>query len=587
MKYNPHNDSDPTRLFVAVFLAALLLMAWQYFVQWPRKQQYAQLAIAHEQQVQQQKEQHLKAVGSKESPAEENADLTLEQRLDRSPRLAIRSEKLHGSIALRGARFDDLTLAKYKETLDPQSPEVRLLSPAGDAQAYFAHIGWVATDGTRVPDQNSVWQSDKTSLAPGETAHLRWDNGSGQRFVLSISLDGDYMFTVAQRVENNASHAVSLGAYGYLNRTYDDNIKHYGIMHEGPLGVMESSLEEISYKDLREKGAKEYNSAGGWLGITDKYWQAALIPGESGYKASFSHYVAANGDRYQADYLMPAQSIAPGGSDMLSVRLFAGAKEVNVLDGYAQGSAENHMPPIPLFDRSVDFGVLYLLTKPMFLTLNFFYQHTGNFGIAILLLTIVVKLLMFPLANKSYKSMAQMKRIQPEMVKLRERYVDDTIALNKAMLELYKREKINPASGCLPLLLQMPVFFALYKVLYVTIEMRHAPFFGWLRDLSAPDPSNVFTLLGYVPWDNPAWLHLGILPILYTASMIVQMKLQPAPADPVQAKMMAFMPYFFLFIFAGFPAGLVLYWVWSNILSILQQQVISRRHGDKRGIRGS
>lgn len=579
---NPHQDTDYTRLAIALFLAVMLLLTWQAYIDKPRREQLAAHVKARTVAEEKKRIESTQAIASdKAAVPEENPNLTHTERLALSPRIAIRSQTLHGSIALKGARFDDLTLAKYRAELDPKSPEVTLLSPLGDKDPYLVQVGWVSADGkTVVPDQNTLWQADKKTLAEGETLTLRWPNGNGVTFILSVALDADYMFTITQRVENAGSDPVSVMPYAYINRAFADITQHYGILHEGPLGTMEGSLSEVTYKDLREKG-KLFEQASGWLGITDKYWLTALIPGESGFKASFSHYTHHARDHYQVDYLGSAATIAAGSTADTNVRLFAGAKEITALDRYAAGDHAKNIAPIPLFDRAVDFGSLYFLTKPMFLMLTFFYAIIGNFGIAILLLTIVVKALMFPLANKSYHSMAQMRAIQPQMLKIRERYADDQIALNKEMMALYKREKVNPAAGCLPLLIQMPVFFALYKVLYVTIEMRHAPFFGWLKDLSAVDPSNLFTVFGLLPWDHPASLHVGILPILFCATMVIQMKQQPKPADPVQAKVMGFMPYFFLYLFASFPAGLVLYWTWSNVLSILQQQIIIRHHNAK------
>jgi YidC/Oxa1 family membrane protein insertase len=570
-------ETDYKRIMLAVFLAALVLTGWQTLVEGPRRQQLLQAQAVNaakvaETQVAEAKNNPV----NKEVESEPAIKLSREERIAQSPRVKIASDKLHGSIALRGARFDDLMLAKYRVDLDAKSPEVTLFSPSGDAHAYFVQAGWLATDQTKVPDQNSLWQADRKTLAPGEPVTLTWTNGEGVTFILKIALDRDYMFDIAQRVENHSGRTISVAPYAYINRAYDEPKQQYAISHEGPLGVMENTLEEIPYHDLREKGNQTFEHASGWLGITDKYWLSALAPAESDYKGTFSYYTKGDQHRYQVDYLGKPAPVASGESNQAGLRLFAGAKEIQVLDRYAEGDSTH--APIPLFDRAVDFGSLYFLTKPMFLLLTFFYAHMGNFGIAIMLLTIVVKLAMYPLANKSFHSMAQMRELQPQMMKIRERYADDQIAMNKEMMALYKREKVNPASGCLPVLIQMPVFFALYKVLFVTIEMRHAPFFGWIKDLSAVDPSNIFTLFGLIDWNHPAWMHLGILPMLFTATMVIQMKQQPKPADPVQAKMIAFMPYFFLFLFASFPAGLVVYWVWSNILSILQQQLITRRH---------
>lgn len=582
---NPHiYEPDYKRMIVAVFLGAALLMGWQAFVELPRSKQIEQAVKQQAAKQSEIKKQKAAAETAKENSAEANPSLTREQRLALSPRLAIKSDKLHGSIALRGARFDDLTLAKYKETLDSNSKEVILFSPNGDNATYFAQAGWVARDGkTKVPDANTLWKADKNTLSAGEKVNLRWDNGEGVTFILTIALDNDYMFSITQGVENHSKSDVGLTTYAYINRSYRE-LSHSGaaISHEGPLGVLQGSIDEMAYKDLREKGEKRVDYAeSGWLGITDKYWLTALIP-SSEFSANFSHYVKNNQDRYQVDYLGASQDVAVGASVYSNLRLFAGAKEVDVLDKYTEGNKNGGQPPVPLFDRAVDFGVLYFLTKPLFLLLNMFYGLIGNFGLAIMSVTIVVKLAMYPLANKSYKAMAEMKVLQPELAKLREKYHDDQIAFNKEMMALYKRHKVNPAAGCLPILLQMPVFFALYKVLYVTLEMRHAPFFGWLRDLSATDPSNIFTLFGLISWNPPSFLHLGLLPILYCITMIIQMRIQPAPTDPVQAKVMKIMPFMLLFLFATFPAGLVLYWVWSNILTIIQQEIISLRHGTHR-----
>ena len=578
---NP-NEPDYKRVSLAIFLAAAMLMGWQAFVELPRSKQIAQMQKAQTEKQAEISRAKPAEIIAKEADAELAPNLTREQRLAVSPRLAIKSDKLNGSIALKGLRFDDLTLAKYKVSLDKDSKDVTLLTPNGDAEAYFAQSGWVASDGkTKVPDAKSLWKADKTTLNAGETTNLRWDNGEGITFITTIALDADYMFSIKQSVENHSASEIRVTPYAYINRTYQETKKGALISHEGPLGVLQGAIDEIDYKDLRDKGDKIVENSKGWLGITDKYWLTALVP-DGDFKASFSHYNKNNQDRYQTDYLGEVQTIAAGGTNSTNLRLFAGAKEISVLDKYADGDAAHNIPPILLFDRAVDFGYLYFLTKPLFLLLNFFYHLIGNFGLAIMAVTIVVKLVMFPLANKSYKAMAKMRILQPQMAKIKEKHAGDSIALNKEMMALYKLHSVNPASGCLPLLVQMPVFFALYKVLYVTLEMRQAPFFGWLHDLSATDPSNLFTAFGLINWTPPSYLHLGLLPILYCITMIVQQKQQPAPTDPVQAKMMKFMPFFLLFVFATFPAGLVLYWVWSNFLTIAQQEFITLRHGTHR-----
>jgi YidC/Oxa1 family membrane protein insertase len=338
--------------------------------------------------------------------------------------------------------------------------------------------------------------------------------------------------------------------------------------------VLDGTLEEIDYDDLREDGPIELPSKGGWLGITDKYWLATLVPDqESDLIANFRHYLAEGEDRYQVDYLRPAMTVRPGQTLEVTDRLFAGAKEVGLLDFYANEYG------IPLFDRAVDFGWFYFLTKPIFHILHFFYQLLGNYGLAILLLTLLVKLLFYPLANKSYRAMSKMKKLQPEMMRLREQFSDDKMRMNQELMALYKKEQVNPMSGCLPIVVQIPVFFALYKVLFVSIEMRHAPFFGWIQDLSAPDPTSLFNLFGLLPFDPPAFLMIGIWPLLMGATMLLQTKLNPQPADPIQAKVMMFLPLMFIFLFATFPAGLVIYWTWNNVLSIGQQWLIMKRMG--------
>jgi len=577
------NDPDYQRVILAVFLTAIILIGWQILVEWPRRQQLAQNYAIEQQKKTATKNEKATNITAKGIDADYAPNLTRTERLQTTERVVIKSDKLHGSISLKGARFDDLTLAKYKEALDKDSPEVILLTPNGDENAYFAQAGWISIDGkTKVPDGKSLWKSDKSTLTDNDSINLSWDNGEGVIFTLNISMDEDYMFSINQKVENHSANEISVAPYSYINRTYKDIVSN-PIMHVGPLGVMEGALTEISYNELLEKGNKTYDNAGGWLGITDKYWLTAMIPDYKQFKASFSHYNKNNQNRYQVDYLGTEQTIAIGESQSSKLRFFAGAKEINVLDTYATGNA--NAAPIPLFDRSVDFGVLYFLTKPLFLMLNFFYSLIGNFGLAIMMVTIVIKILMYPLANKSYIAMAKMRVLQPEMLKIKEKHKDDQMAISKETMGLYKRHKVNPASGCLPLLIQMPVFFALYKVLYVTIEMRHAPFFGWLKDLSEADPSNVFTAFGLLEWSTPLFLHLGILPILYSVTMIIQQRQQPAPTDPVQAKMLKMMPFILLFLFASFPAGLVLYWVWSNILSIIQQEIITLRHGTHRSQR--
>jgi len=499
---------------------------------------------------------------------------TREEWIGSSPHLPIVSDHLHGSIALKGLRFDDLTLAKYRETQDKDSKEVVLFSPLHDKDSYFAEFGWMPEASVRIPDKDTVWTASGSALSPGQPVTLYWNNGAGITFSVAISLDDKYMFTLTQSAKDAAGKPVPLQSYAYLNRAYDIHAhSSINILHEGPISVLDGMLKEVTYKDISENKEQILPAEkSGWLGISDKYWFASIIPPEAPFSARIYSYYAADGrERFQTEY--SANTPQPE----TTLHFFAGAKELPVLVDYA---SRYH---IVLFDRAVDFGFFYFLTKPIFLLLNYFHGLVGNFGIAIMLLTVVVKLLMFPLANKAFKSANEMKEWMPKLKELQERYKDDLVKFNQERMELYKREKINPAAGCLPALIQFPVFFSLYKVLYVTLEMRQAPFFGWIQDLSLPDPTNVFTLFGLLHWHPPGLLHVGVWPLLMCLTMIIQQKQSPVPPDPTQAKMIKYMPYFFLFLFSSVAAGLVIYWTWSNILSILQQWTI--RHLDAKAKR--
>ncbi len=502
---------------------------------------------------------------------------TRQAALEATPRVPIVAGHLRGSIALKGARIDDLVLTRYREQPDPDSPNIVLLSPAGAPNAYYAETGWVpAGDAPPTPDADTVWTAEGRELSPDSPLVLTWDNGQGLRFVRTIHVDDDYLFRVEQRVENHGDAPVTLHPYGLMSRTGTPEVLGFYILHEGPLGVFDEKLKEVDYDDLREDGIIRQDSVGGWLGITDKYWLTAVIPPQdAAVTTRFKHSRQAGIDKYQADYLGPAVTVAPGGEGSFAGYVFAGAKEVEVLDGYAEEYG------IKRFDLAIDFGWFYFLTKPFFYALLFLSKWLGNFGLAILALTVAIKLVLFPLANKSYRAMSKMKKLQPEMKRLQEQFGEDKMRLNQELMALYKREKVSPASGCLPILVQIPVFFALYKVLFVSIEMRHAPFYGWIQDLSAPDPTTVFNLFGLIPWDPPGFLMIGIWPLIMGGSMYLQQKLNPQPTDPTQAKIFLFLPIIFTFLLAQFPAGLVIYWAWNNLLSIAQQWVIMRQMGVK------
>lgn len=559
---------DFKNLAIAILFATVIMIGWQYFYEAPRQKAQAKA------------QQEMLVEKAKQEEARQKAELDAESTEVAGPRISIQSDRLHGSIALTGARIDTLTLAKYHETMEKGSPEVSLLKPSSDKEAYFIETGVLGGEGVRVPDASTQWRADRDTLTPDAPVKLTWNNGQGLTFEKIITLDKRYMFTITTQVKNNTGEAVKLFPYGLISRNYADVGSHTYIMHEGPLGVANGVLNDVKYEELRDDGEQEFKSATGWIGMTDKYWLTALIPGNNmKFDARYKYLKRRGHDAYQVDLRGEMLGVAPGAVESFDMRVFAGAKEVKLLDNYRMEYN------IPLFDRAVDFGSLYFLTKPIFLMLNYFHGLVGNFGVAILLLTVVIKLLLYPLANKSYTSMSQMKLLVPQMNELKERYADDKLKMNQAVMELYKKEGVNPMSGCLPILIQIPIFFALYKVLYVTIEMRHAPFFGWIHDLSAPDPTNLFTLFGLVPWDAPSWLHLGIWPLIMCATMVLQQKLNPKPTDPVQAAVIGYMPYIFLFMFAKFPAGLVVYWAWNNTLSIAQQALIQHRikkHGHKK-----
>jgi YidC/Oxa1 family membrane protein insertase len=570
--------SEHRNLIAAIALSVAIILAFQFFYEMPRmreaqRQAEAQRSVATETQAPAPAGQTPGvAVPSAAAPS---PAVTRAEALARSPRVRIDNGAIHGSIALKGGRLDDVTLARYRETVDPSSPEIVLLSPPGSPHPYFAEHGWVPAEaGVAVPGAETLWAADGDKLTTEKGVTLRWDNGQGLSFTKRVEVDPDYMFTIRRSVTNSSDKPVTLYPYGLLSRWGTPPTQGYYILHEGPIGVFDNSLQEYKYTAVAEEGKVEFDSTGGWMGITDKYWLASLVPQQDlALRGGFRH--VAEGDRYQADYRGPGLTIAPGQTVDVTDRMFAGAKVVTLLDRY---SNEYN---IPLFDRAVDFGWFYFLTKPIFYLLHWIHAAVGNYGIAILILTLLVKGAFFPLADKSYRAMAQMKKLQPEMQKLRERFEDDKVRMNQELMALYKKEKVNPVSGCLPIVIQIPVFFALYKVLFVTIEMRHAPFFGWIHDLSAPDPTSLFNLFGLLPFTPPHMLMIGVWPLIMGFTMWLQQKLNPQPTDPTQAKVMQFLPVMFTFLFATFPAGLVIYWSWNNTLSIAQQWAIMKRMGVK------
>ncbi len=602
--------TDNRNTILAVILSGLVLLGWQYFFNIPQMEK--QRAAQQAQQSQMTKPEAGTSTApqtgtpapsasapSANAPASAQptsaAPVSREAAIAATPRVQIDSPRLSGSISLKGARIDDLSLVQFHETVDPKSPPIVLYSPSGSAEPYYAEFGWVAGSGSsaKMPDQNTVWQQEGTgSLTPAHPVTLKYDNGDGLTFRRTISIDDRYLFTIKDDVSNVGSAPVTLYPFALISRHGAPKVSGYYILHEGLIGYLgEHGLQEYTYKKIDDAKAVSFKATDGWLGITDKYWASALLPDTRAHlQARYSSNVVNGVRTYQTDYLEDPQTIAIGGTGSVNTRLFAGAKEASVVGlnfpiggfgGYNRQLQLNH------FDLLIDWGMFYFITKPMFLALDFFFHLFGNFGISILLVTVLVKLAFFPLANKSYASMAKMKAVQPQLAELKERYPDDKVKQQQEMMEIYKKEKINPIAGCLPVALQIPVFFSLYKVLFVTIEMRHAPFYGWIKDLSAPDPTNIFTLFGllhYDPTQIPLFGHylaLGIWPIIMGFTMWFQFKLNPTPPDPTQQMIFGWMPLIFTFMLAGFPAGLVIYWAWNNTLSVLQQSLIMRRNGVK------
>ncbi|MGZ2374701.1 membrane protein insertase YidC [Sinorhizobium medicae] len=570
--------------FVAIALSVLILIAWQFFYVSP-KMEKDRIAAEKAQQAQSQPGTQQAAPGQA-APGQAlpggaipSAAESRDQAIGKSARVAIDTPALSGSINLTGARFDDLKLKGYRETVDPKSPVITLFSPAETADGYFTEIGYIGSDATgSVPGPQTVWTlSGGDKLTPSTPVTLSYTNDKGITFTRTISVDDRYMFEVVDSIKNAAAAAVSLSSYGRVTRFNKPSTPSIYVLHEGFVGVAgEHGLQEVGYSDVEdEEPVEPGKSTGGWLGITDKYWAATIVPPQdTPFDIRFSHF-ADGRPRYQSDYKSDAVTVAPGQSAEVKNLIFAGAKEVPVVDNYELTYS------IPNFDKLIDWGWFYFITKPMFKMMDFFFRLFGNFGIAILITTIVVKLIFFPLANKQYASMANMKKVQPKMEELKKKFGDDRMGLQQAMMQLYKEEKINPLAGCWPILIQIPVFFALYKVIYVTIEMRHAPFFGWIQDLSAPDPTTIINLFGLLPFEGPAFLHLGIWPIVMGVTMFLQMRMNPTPPDPTQAMLFTWMPVVFTFMLASFPAGLVIYWAWNNTLSILQQGIIMKRQGVK------
>ncbi len=588
---------DNRNMLLAIVLSGVVLLGWNYFYGVPQVEKQRQQAQTSAPATAQSGAPAVPGTpalpgATPNAPVTAPAVATTETReaaLARGPRVNVDTPRIFGSISLTGGRIDDVSLKAYRETVDPKSPNIVLLQPTNAPNPYYADFGWVSAAGITTPNAATVWSASATSLTPDKPVTLSWDNGQGMLFRRIISVDQNAMFTVRDEVENKSAATASLLPYGLVARHGRPVTLGFYVLHEGLIGVMgEQGLNEYTYDAIDKepllsgttRGRSWKDNIGGFVGITDKYWAAAIIPDQNRKFEGRLTSVATNATVgpariYQADMLGEAQNIAPGATGVSTTQFFAGAKEVAAIDGYQERYG------IKRFDRLIDWGWFYFITKPMFLTMDWIYHRIGNFGVAILIVTVLLKLLFLPLANKSYASMAKMKSAQPEMLAIRERYPDDKMKQQQAMMELYKKEKINPLAGCWPVLIQIPVFFALYKVLFVTIEMRHAPFFGWIRDLAAPDPTSIFNLFGLLPFDVPHFLLIGVWPIIMGITMFVQMKMNPEPPDPVQKMIFSYMPLFFIFLLASFPAGLVIYWSWNNLLSVIQQGYIMKKHGTK------
>ena len=588
-------------IILAIVLSMVVLFGWQFFVAGPqmeRAQQQAQIAA----------EQQAAADPGLATPATSGeaatpvaatgtgaqSFATREAAIAATQRVSIETEDLSGSINLTGALIDDLRLKQYHETVDQNSPIITLLTPAGVPNAYFAEEGWlpVAGNAITVPNAQSVWtvEGANATLTAETPVTLVWDNGAGLIFRRTISVDEHYLFTISQSIENQTQGDVALYPYARVTRHNTPHVANFFIQHEGPHGVLGSNnLISKKYSDLQKDLRADYENTTGWLGFSDKYWATAVLPpAGTTLNARFNYSNAAGYDDYQTSYVETTPVVvAAGATATRESYLFAGAKEESVISAYQTEYG---------FDRLellIDWGWLHFITKPMYYLLSFLYGILGNFGLAVLAVTVIVKAIFFPLANRSYASMAAMRRVQPEMKAIQERHKDDRAAQQQAMMALYKTEKINPLSGCWPILIQIPVFFALYTVIFISLDMRHAPFFGWIQDLAAPDPTNIFTLFGLIPWDPTAlpfigsFLHLGVWPVIMGITMWVQMKLNPPPPDPTQAMIFNWMPVIFTFMLGTFPAGLVIYWAWNNTLSVTQQWFIMKRHGAEVNLLGN
>jgi len=556
---------DNKNVILAVFLSTLILLVWATYFEDPK---IKEKRFEGEKNKQTQVTKPETAGGTSVPKIDAPKIITRVDALKDGERVVIENNNLLGSIVLRGALIDDITIKNYRETIDQKSKQITYLNPKKINEGYFVETGWAAKGNVKVPDNNSVWQlREGKKLTPNAPITLEWNNREGLIFLKKIEVDDKFLFKITDSVRSDRSGSIELFPYSQITRNSKPTIEGFYISHEGLIGVVNKNLKEESY-DTIQKEKKAFSGNNGWLGITDKYWMTSIIPEQGkSFNAEFLFK-----DGFKVNYIL-LDSLQLGGQKIISStsKIFIGAKEVHVIDSYSEKEK------IERFDLAIDWGWFYFITKPLFFLIDYFFKLVGNFGVAIILLTVVVRIVIYPLADYSFKSMAKMKVLQPEMLRIKELYKNDVKKTQTEMMALYKREKVNPLSGCIPIILQIPIFFAVYKMLFVTIEMRHAPFFGWIKDLSAADPTSIFNLFGLIPWSPPTFLIIGVWPILMGVTMYIQQKLSPAPPDPIQAKIFAFFPLMLTILLASFPAGLVVYWTVSNVLTMLQQWIILKR----------
>lgn len=562
--------NENRNLFLAVGLSIAVLLGFSHFYEKPRQEKFL------EQQLQEQALKSEQALPTAVATPEKVAKLPEANLAEKSARIAIENESVSGSIRQVGAVIDDLLLTKYQETTESNSKKIRLLETEGSEHSYSISGGWKTADNSNVgllPNENTNWQlqGENQKLTPSHPLVLTWFNDRGLKFERTISIDNDYLITVSDQVTNHGETAVNLQAYSKISRKNPPKSQGFYILHEGAIGYFNNKLFEESYENIAKTPFSQ-QATNGWFGFTDKFWLVSLIPDAK--SAANIEYTSQNNVNIAQFTATPA-SIKPEETYTYTFKVFAGAKVLSILDDYEPKIG------VPHFDLAVDFGWFYFLTKPLFYTLEYLHQLLGNLGLAILVLTILFKMMLYPMATKSYRSMARLKNLQPKIQHIQNMYKDDRTRQSQEMMALYKKEKVNPAGGCLPMLIQAPIFFCLYKVLFVSIEMRHAPFFGWIHDLAAPDPTSFVNLFGILPFTPPSFLQIGVWPIIMGATMVIQQRMNPQPADPAQAKVMMIMPIMFTYLFASFPAGLVVYWTWNNLLSMAQQWLITKQMSNR------